>query len=495
MKNNYLTLLIAIFSMQLSVAQISAPQGTSTNTSPIWNSGIKAPGDSCGVYYNNYVGLNKTSTVYFEALRAGGNPEFNTYGGRAQRFHAPQPIEVSGIQFYAFETNPLVDSLMAITILHDYTAVNDSVGVELARDTVYVTHQAYDPVLPNIAVNSSFPAVTVTNDYMITVITPTDDSLKIIVSDASANDGAGEGVSFLIYNNPDFMSAAGYYSGFGNFGAAYDLDYLINPRVDYDLHDEFTILDDSICPGVVSAGCVNYTQKPIYADEHYNSYAYGDPTAHILWLWGDGFQNTNLLTACHTYNNPGTYNIELNDTLRRHDVDQLYCVAEHSKPIVVIDDVVADFNFSTSGTIVDFTSTSSSADSLVWDMGDMTTYTDSLTLQHTYDSVGTFDVWLYAYNECGVDSTMMQVTTDDVGIEDYTFNFNVYPNPANQQVTINGVIPDSKVELLNILGKVIMTEIPNSNKTSFNLSDLSAGSYFVRVSTAEGQKTKKLIVR
>lgn len=494
MKHNYFSLFIALTFSFIGYTQLQAPTAVNTHTQPIWNS-TKAVGDSCGAYFNNYVGLNKTSTVYFEALRTGANPEFNTYGGRAQRFHAPQPIEVSGIQFYAFETNPLVDSLMAITVLNDYTAGNDSVGVELARDTVYVKHQSYDPVLPNIAVNSSFPAVTVTNDYVVTVYTPTDDSLKIIVSDASANDGAGEGVSFLIYNNPDFMSAAGYYNGFGLYGAAYDLDYLINPRVDYDLHDEFILDNDSICPGVVSGACVNYTQKPVYADVHYNSYAYADPTAHILWLWGDGFQNTNLLTACHTYNTAGNYDIELNDTLRRHDVDNLYCVGEHTKPLVVIDDVVASFNFTTSGTIVDFTSTSSNADSLVWDMGDMTTYTDSLALQHTYDSVATFDVWLYAYNDCSVDSVMLQVTTDDVSIDDYDFNFKLYPNPASTEVIIDGVLPQSTIELINILGEVISTAKTHSNKAIIDVNDLSAGSYFVRVSTSTGQKTKKLIVR
>ena len=135
---------------------------------------------------------------------------------------------------------------MAITILHDYTSLNDSVGVELARDTVYVKHQAFTAVLPNIEVNSFFDTpVVVTNDYMISVITPTDDSLKIIVSSAANNDGAGQDLSYLIYNNPDFTPAAGYYNNFSNYGFAYDLDYLISPRIKYALVDDFTILDDT----------------------------------------------------------------------------------------------------------------------------------------------------------------------------------------------------------------------------------------------------------
>ena len=494
MIKNYLTSLIAVAVSFTGFSQLQAPTSINTHTQPLWNT-TKAPGDSCGAYFNNYIGLNKISTVYFEALRTGADPEYNTYGGRAQRFHAPQPIKVSGIEFYAFETNPLVDSLMAITILHDYDAVNDSVGVELARDTVYVTHQAYNPSLPNIAVSSSFPAVTVTNDYVVSVITPTEDSLKIIVSDASANDGAGEGVSFLIYNNPDFTSAEGYYNGFTLYGNAYDLDYLISPRVDYDLHDEFILDNDTICPGDVGAACVNYTQKPVYGDVHYNSHAYGNPAGHLLWTWGDGLQNTNILTACHTYDNAGTYDIELNDSLRRHDASSLYCIGKHTKTIVALDDAVANFTFSTSASTVDFTSTSSNADSLVWDMGDMTTYIDSIDFQHNYDSIATFDVWLYAYNDCSVDSIMLQVTTDDAGIENYDFNFNLYPNPASSEVLISGIAAEANVELINILGEVIYVANTETKETTINLHDLSAGTYFIRVSNLHGQKTKKLIVR
>jgi PKD repeat protein len=493
MKKTYFTLLALTLTFA-GFSQLQQPIAEGGGEAPTWNQGFKAPGDSCGVYFNNYVGLNKTSNVFFEALRAGNVAEFNTYGGRSQHYNTPQPIEISGIQFYAFETNPLLDSIMAITILHDYTSVNDSVGVELARDTVYVTHQTFTPVLPDIEVNSIFDTpVTVTNDYMVTVYTPTDDSLKIIVSDASSNDGASEGISYLVYNNPNY-TGHGYYNNFTFYGLLYDLDYLINPRIQYDLHDEFILDDDSICPGVVSGACVTYSQMPIYSDHQYNINS-GSATDHILWLWGDGFQNTNLLNACHTYNNAGDYTIQLNDTLIRNDFFNNTCVAKTSQNIHIIDDPVPAFSASTGGSIIDFTSTSSNYDSLFWDMGDMTTYSDSITLSHDFDSLGTFDVWLFAYNECGVDSIMVQVTTDDVGFDTEDLNFSIYPNPAQNNVSIDGLIEGSRIELINLLGEVVSASTAQSSKEIINVNSLSNGTYFVRVATNEAQITKKLVVR
>ena len=484
-----------LLSAFLGTAQMQAPASEGSGVAPDWGTTYKAPGDSCGAYFNNYIGLHKTSNLFFEALRTGGNPEYNTYGGRAQRFNAPQPIEISGIQFYAFETNPALDSIMAITILHDYTSFNDSVGVELARDTVYVKHQAFTAVLPNIEVNSFFDTpVIVTNDYMISVITPTEDSLKILVSSAANNDGAGQNLSYLIYNNPDFTPAAGYYNNFANYGLSYDLDYLISPRIKYELVDDFTILDDTICPGIVSGGCVSYSQNPIYSDIQYNSSA-AAPSSNLQWLWGDGFQNTNILTACHTYNNPGDFTISLNDTLYRWFFNNTSCVGQTSKLIHVIDDVVADFTFVTGGIIVDFTSISTTADSLFWDFGDGNTGGDSITIQHNYDSLGTFDVWLYAYNECGVDSVMYQVTTDDVGFETETFDFGMYPNPANTEVSISGLAVGSRIEVINILGETIVEINVNQTKEKINLTHLSNGTYFIKLSNDSNQLTKKLIVQ
>lgn len=494
MKRLIYTFLVIITPL-FSVAQTKAPGLQSTEETPDFTIQNRAPGDSCGAYFNNYIGLAKTTIANVEELRMGNSIDNFWYGGMAQHFHANQPIEVSGVEFYGYQTGGF-DSIMVITKLNDYTAGNDSAGVELARDTVWVKHTAFDIVLPNISVKSYFDApVTVTQDYIVTVETPTDSSLMIVTSDPGNSDGNGEGLGFYYYNNVFEPSFIGYYNQLTEWGAAWDFDALISPLVKYDLNDGFTLNNDSICPNVVSAACVSYSQVPIYTDYHYNGFS-ASATDHILWLWGDGFQNTNLTSACHTYTNSGDYDITLRDTLRRWDFNSPYCVSEVIEPLHVIYDPVANFSFSQSASTVMFTNLSTSTDSVWWDFGDMSG-TDSLNPTHVYDTLLTFDVWLYAYNECGaVDSIMMQVTTDDVGFEqEEVLDFNIYPNPANQNVTINGKIQGAQIELINILGQTIYQETATSGTVSFNISDFANGTYFIRLTDQSEQVTKKLVIR
>jgi PKD repeat protein len=201
------------------------------------------------------------------------------------------------------------------------------------------------------------------------------------------------------------------------------------------------------------------------------------------------------LTACHTYTNPGDYNISLNDTLRRHDFFNPTCVGQVVNPIHVIPDVVANFTFVANGTIVDFTNTSAPSDSVWWDFGDTLAGTSTTNPQHTFPTIGTYDVWLYAFNECSEDSVMIQVTVDDVGIEKYNLDFKMYPNPANANVNVSGLAEGSTLELMNILGESIQLIVTQGNNAVLATENLSNGTYFVRVTTAQGQVTKKLVVR
>jgi PKD repeat protein len=480
-----------------SQIQMSSPVIGQSMGAPDWGvpAQYKAAGDSCGTYFNNYIGLEKTSNVTLEPMRVGSVwPESGYYNGRAQRFSAPQPIEVGGVEFYAFKYNTALDSIMVITSLHEYNATADSLGVELTRDTVYVKHDAFSIALYQISVKRYFDTpITMTDDYMIAIHTPTDDSLWICASDSSVPDGGGENLSHALYDNPNYPSFQGSYNCMIDIGP-FDYDYLLNPLVKYDLHEPFTMVDSVICPNIFNGGCVDYVQQPVFGSHQYNKYSTSQ-SDHILWLWGDGFQNTNLTNACHTYTSSDTFDITLRDTLRRHDFDSPYCPLEQTDQIEVLDSAQADFSFVTNDTWVNFTDLSTLSDSVWWDFGDSTAGTDFNNPNHVYDTVGTYQVWFYAYNECSVDSIMIPVTVDNLGIEDYNFNFNVYPNPANNSVTVNGIVESTKIELINILGQPILTKISTGNSIQLETDYLSNGSYFIKVSTEYGQVTKKLIVR
>lgn len=77
------------------------------------------------------------------------------------------------------------------------------------------------------------------------------------------------------------------------------------------------------------------------------------------------------------------------------------------------------------------------------------------------------------------------------------FGFELYPNPAVDQVNIilNTSTVNARVELLEISGKSIRSFYIAENQTSIDISDLAAGVYFAKVQDGENIQIKKLIVQ
>ena len=60
-------------------------------------------------------------------------------------------------------------------------------------------------------------------------------------------------------------------------------------------------------------------------------------------------------------------------------------------------------------------------------------------------------------------------------------DFSVYPNPANDFITIDAPGAD-RIEVINYMGQVIRVVENADRKTQINVKDFDAGIYFVRVS-------------
>lgn len=77
--------------------------------------------------------------------------------------------------------------------------------------------------------------------------------------------------------------------------------------------------------------------------------------------------------------------------------------------------------------------------------------------------------------------------------------FDVYPNPANNQVSVNIQTKSTiinTVSLVNMQGVVINTitiNAPSVNQ-NFDLTDVNAGIYYLRVNTEKGDYAQKLLV-
>lgn len=85
--------------------------------------------------------------------------------------------------------------------------------------------------------------------------------------------------------------------------------------------------------------------------------------------------------------------------------------------------------------------------------------------------------------------TQGRLSVNNNSLEDLS----IYPNPASQKLTIQlpNTIVIEKATIYNTLGQLIKTE----NKKEINVSDLSKGSYFIKIDTDKGSTTKIFIVQ
>jgi len=85
-----------------------------------------------------------------------------------------------------------------------------------------------------------------------------------------------------------------------------------------------------------------------------------------------------------------------------------------------------------------------------------------------------------------------------VAIEDSNselIKVNIYPNPASESVLVDVNKSGTKIEILNTIGKVVFTKASSSLKNNLDVSSLSSGVYFIRITEGNSMFTKKLIIK
>jgi hypothetical protein len=81
-----------------------------------------------------------------------------------------------------------------------------------------------------------------------------------------------------------------------------------------------------------------------------------------------------------------------------------------------------------------------------------------------------------------------------LGTKDFNaFEFSMYPNPTNENVTIS-LNDDASYQLININGQTLMKGHFNAGKNPLSISNLTSGLYFINMTTTNGNSmTQKLI--
>lgn len=86
------------------------------------------------------------------------------------------------------------------------------------------------------------------------------------------------------------------------------------------------------------------------------------------------------------------------------------------------------------------------------------------------------------------------VKSSTLGIDELTFkNFSYYPNPVKNVISISNDSIIDELIFISVKGKTILTQKPNSLSAEIDLSNFSAGIYFLKVTSDGVKKTVKII--
>lgn len=97
-----------------------------------------------------------------------------------------------------------------------------------------------------------------------------------------------------------------------------------------------------------------------------------------------------------------------------------------------------------------------------------------------------------------MDALLAKIDVNANGIEEQnSINITVFPNPANQQITIEtDAVDNYSVKIISINGQTIIHQIMSgTNRINIDIHELSNGIYFLELATNKGMNVRKLIVQ
>lgn len=150
----------------------------------------------------------------------------------------------------------------------------------------------------------------------------------------------------------------------------------------------------------------------------------------------------------------------------------------------VIQKTDASFTESVDGRTVVFTNNSSNATSYRWLFGDGDSSVE-ISPTHVYVDAWTFDVKLFAYNQCSFDSFARQIQTfNPASVDNAPLGKPlVYPNPSNGTLYIEGTSAGGFLSIYNLQGQELYKQALDADREEVHLDQLSDGLYLLRINS------------
>jgi len=123
------------------------------------------------------------------------------------------------------------------------------------------------------------------------------------------------------------------------------------------------------------------------------------------------------------------------------------------------------------------------------------TNNDEATINLQFITPGTFDVEVREFNyllAAGEVQSFVAIVSDDVGFDNLAdIELNLFPNPANNRINLESSDWILDIQLIDMSGKILRTEIVESDFHTIDVYDLQTGFYFLNVNTEFGPHTLK----
>ncbi len=297
---------------------------------------------------------------------------------------------------------------------------------------------------------------------------PTDGLVGYWPFDGNANDETGNG------NNGTVNGAILTTDRFGAASSAYDFDgvddKIFNSNEFLTLNVDLTIsswfnTNDITQGSQCIINSLEHTGIGIIFNHNYNS-------GRMNLFLGDGinFWDVNGLGGIKSdYQNDTWYNVIL---IKQNDLYKVYING-------VVDMETNVNNSSNYNNIVGFRFGSISADA------------GYEQFNGKLDDIG---IWNRALTQEEI-TTLYESEVLSTNTATYESNINIYPNPANDQITIDfgnlDNVEDWNIKIINILGQEVLSQPMKTDK--INVSELSKGVYIIRISDGVNQADKKFI--
>ena len=114
----------------------------------------------------------------------------------------------------------------------------------------------------------------------------------------------------------------------------------------------------------------------------------------------------------------------------------------------------------------------------------------------TYEVISVDDTYMTVHINFGPGVWAFRfINSTALGIEDVNpvSNFNFYPNPVNDMLTIKAQASIDSITIYNMLGQAVVRSTPNTTDSTVDMSALQAGAYFVQVSINNTLKTVRVV--